>query len=368
MSTEITELLYVTREPAWAPWAVQYFFLIGLSFGSFLLTLPGIAFGRDAWRPLGRAALLGALACGLVAPVALLSDLNQPGRFLNFYLHPAGSSWMAWGAFFIPAYVGTLVVYALVALAPDFGAAAMSGGPLAPVRRLLSGPARPRLLAVLGLVTLACAFTVALYTGVEVMVVRARPLWATALLPWQFVATALAGSIGLALLLARFALGMGSAIDALANRLLVLAALLVIALGAAWFALAVLQPNGPEARALAQVGGSSRWLTSAVWLGGATLAALVIAVIRPVGSGWLTGLLALNAAWLFRWTIFVGGQDMPKTGAGLYAHPLALGPEGLLGIVGTAGLFLAVVVILTTLVPWSGSAEVARPSTLPQGA
>ena len=59
---------------------------------------------------------------------------------------------------------------------------------------------------------------------------------------------------------------------------------------------------------------------------------------------------------------------MPKTGAGLYAHPLALGPEGLLGIVGTAGLFLAVVVILTTLVPWSGSAEAARPSTLPQGA
>lgn len=366
--SEITELLYVSREPAWAPWAVQYFFLIGLSFGAFVLTLPGIAFGREAWRPLGRAALLGALACGLVAPVALLSDLNQPGRFLNFYLHPAASSWMAWGAFFIPAYVGALVVYALVALAPDFAAAAPLGGPLAPLRRLFAGPERPRLLLWLGLATLVCAASVALYTGVEVMVVRARPLWSTTLLPWQFATTALLGAAGLALLLARFALGLGTAIDRLGNRLLAVAALLVIALGAAWFALALAQPNGPEGRALAQVAGSSRWLTSAVWLGGATLAALVIAVVRPVGSGWLTGLLALNAAWLFRWTIFVGGQDMPKTGAGLYAHPLALGPEGLLGIVGTAGLFLAVVVILTTLVPWSGSAEAARPSTSPLGA
>lgn len=367
MSTEITELLYVSREPAWAPWAVQYFFLIGLSFGSFLLTLPGIAFGRDGWRRLGRAALLGALVSGLVAPVALVSDLNQPGRFLNFYLHPAGSSWMAWGAFFIPAYVGALLLYAWAALAPDF-ATAEGDGPLASLRRLLAGPARPRLVALLGLATLAAAFTVALYTGVEVMVVRARPLWNTALLPWQFAATAIAGSIGLAMILARVATGAGAAVDALGNRLLVVASAAVLALGAAWFALALLVPNGAEGRAFAQVAGSMHWLTSALWLGGATLAALAIAALRPVGTGWLSGLLALNAAWLFRWTIFVGGQDMPKTAAGLHAHPLALGPDGLLGIVGTAGLFLAVTVILTTLVPWSGPAEAARPSTVPQGA
>lgn len=368
MSTEITELLYVSREPAWAPWAVQYFFLIGLSFGSFLLTLPGIAFGRATWWPLGRAALLGALVCGIVAPVALISDLNQPGRFLNFYLHPATSSWMAWGAFFIPAYVGALAVYALVALGPDFAEAAASGGPLAPVRRFLAGPARPRLLLALGLVTLVCAFTVALYTGVEVMVVRARPLWNTALLPWQFAATALAGSLGLAMLLARFALGAGAAIDGLANRLLAVSLAAVVLIGAAWFALAFFAPNGSEGRALAQVSGSMAWRTSAIWLAAACVVPLVIALLRPHGSGLVTGLLALNGAWLFRWTIFVGGQEMPKTGAGLHAHPLALGPEGLLGIVGTAGLWLAVAVALTILVPWSGSVASTRPSTSPQGA
>ena len=40
MNSQIIEVLNVTRGAAWLTWAVQYFFLIGLSYGSFLLTLP----------------------------------------------------------------------------------------------------------------------------------------------------------------------------------------------------------------------------------------------------------------------------------------------------------------------------------------
>ena len=46
MKQTIVEMLYVARDPAWAPWAVQYFFLIGLSVGAFLLSLPGLAFAQ----------------------------------------------------------------------------------------------------------------------------------------------------------------------------------------------------------------------------------------------------------------------------------------------------------------------------------
>lgn len=353
MTPTVTELLYVTRDPAWAPWAVQYFFLIGLSYGCLALSLPGLAFRRPGWRELSRAALLGALACGLVAPVALLSDLQQPGRFLNFYLRPAPTSWMAWGAFFIPAYVGGLVLYAWAALAPDLEEAARDSGPLAGLRRRLGGPARPGLVLALGLFTLAAAALVALYTGVEVMVVRARPLWNTALLPWQFAATAFAGALGLTLLLQRLACGYDVAAERLGNRLLTLALAAVALLGAAWFALAWFVPQSSEGRALAQVAGSPAWTSSAVWLAAAVAVPLAIALVKPVGSGWLTGLIALNAAWMLRWTVFVGGQEMPKTGAGLYHHPLALGPEGLTGILGSAGLWLVAVIVLTTLVPWS---------------
>ena len=45
MTSTVTELLYVARDPAWAPWAVTYFFLIGLSYGALALSLPGIVAG-----------------------------------------------------------------------------------------------------------------------------------------------------------------------------------------------------------------------------------------------------------------------------------------------------------------------------------
>ncbi len=365
---EITELLYVGRSPAWAPWAVQYFFLIGLSYGAFALSLPGLAFGLRGWRDLGRAALLAALVCGLVAPVALLADINQPGRFVNAYIHPASTSWMAWGAFFIPAYLGGLLLYAWAVLAPDFATAARDGGPFAPVRRLLSAPSRPAFVLILGLFTLVAAFAVALYTGAELMVVAARPLWATKLLPWQLAGTALVGSIGLTMILARFACGCGTSEDRLGNRLLLVATALVVALAAAWFALAAADPQGPEARALAQVSGSTAWRLAAIRLAAVVVVPAAIALVSPIGSGWATGLLALVSAWMFRWMIFMNGQELPKTGAGIYHHPLALGPDGLLGIVGSAGLWIAILAVLTTLLPWSRAAASRDAETAAQGA
>lgn len=352
MKQTIVEMLYVARDPAWAPWAVQYFFLIGLSVGAFLLSLPGLALGRAEWRETSRMALLAALVCGLAAPVALLSDLHNPGRFLNFYLHPQPNSWMSWGAFFIPAYVGLLLLYAWAALAPSFRDAASAGGILAPVQRLLGGPARPGLARILGLATLFAAALVALYTGVEVMVVKARPLWNSMLLPFQFLATAIAGAIGMMLLLERFVGANDRAVEARLNRLLALSLTIVCAIGAAWFALAM-KDGTTEARAFAQVAGSPVWRNYALWSAAAIVAPFAVALLKPRGTGIVTGLLALHAAWMFRWIVFIGGQNVPKTGAGIYHHPIALGPEGWTGIIGTAGLWLVILLALTTLLPWS---------------
>ena len=56
---DIIELLTPAYEAAWLPWAVQYFFLIGLSYGAFLLSLPGIVGRRPGWTGISRLALLG---------------------------------------------------------------------------------------------------------------------------------------------------------------------------------------------------------------------------------------------------------------------------------------------------------------------
>lgn len=354
MNAEIVETVNVAREVAWLPWAVQYFFLIGLSYGAFVVSLPGVVFGRSGWEAISRIALLAALVCGLTAPVALLADLHQPGRFWHFYAYFSPDSWMSWGAFFIPVYLGGLLLYAWLAFRPLLTQHAAAHGRFARLAGWLSFGGLPSRTALYGAAILAAigAVLVAVYTGVEVMVVRARPLWHTPLLPLQFFITALAGGLGLTLLLLRFAPG-AQRDDAAVLRLsraLALTQALVLALGLVWLGLGVSGWSAVHAEALAQVAPSSSWLLTAIWAAGSTVLTLVLAWKRP-GSGLLIGVLALHSAWMMRWTIFIGGQEVPKTGAGFYSYQLPLGPEGLMGIVGTAGLWIFLLVALTTLLP-----------------
>ena len=193
------EILGFARDAAWLPWAVQYFFLIGISTAAFFLSLPGLVWRLPAWQGIGRRALLAALVCGLTAPVALLADLHQPGRFLNFYLHPNLGSWMAWGSFFIPLYLIGLLLYAWLCLRPQLAALAERGGQLSALyRRLAYGghdsPGAIRAAAVVGALG---ALLILLYTGMEVMVVEARPLWHTPLLPLLFAVSAVSGGLGM---------------------------------------------------------------------------------------------------------------------------------------------------------------------------
>lgn len=336
MDSHITELLNVTREAAWLPWAVQYFFLIGLSYGSFMLTLPYFVFGRQAYQRLGRISLLASLACGMTAPVALLADLHGPGRFYHFYLYFQPQSWMSWGSFLIPLYVGCLMLYAWLALRPG-------------------AIARRNLLIAAGL-TLCAAIAVGLYTGMEVMVVRARPLWFTPFLPPQFAATAFAGAVGLALLLNRCLPGRQLALDLLLNRALVLSLAMVLTLGGGWLFVSLSGASASHAMAFARVAGMPQWQLTAVWAVLATIVPMALAIGRPATSGLVNGLIALHSAWMMRWTIFIGGQAIPKTGAGLYDYHLPMGNDGLLGIIGTAGLWLALLLLMLEFLPWTGGA------------
>ncbi len=357
MSPSIVEVVNVAREVAWLPWAVQYFFLIGLSVGCFLLTVPWFALRRPAWERASRMALLGALTCGLTAPVALLSDLHQPGRFLNFYLHPNLGSWMAWGAFFIPLYLSGLMLYTWLALRPDLKRLADAGGRWASAYRALAYGGHDSLGAIrmAAMLALSGAALVALYTGMEVMVVRARPLWDTPFLPVQFFVTAVAGAIGLVLVLDRFVGDGRAAAEAGLPRLLAATQVLVLVLGAAWLLLGITGLSPRHAQALAQVAPSTAWRITAVWAAGSALATLWLSLAARGAAGRLAaGLIALHSAWMMRWTVFIGGQEIPKTGAGYYDYHLPLGHDGLLGIVGTAGLWIAVLILLVSVLPWSG--------------
>lgn len=336
----ILEVVNVSREVTWLPWAVQYFFLIGISTACFFMSMRAILWGGDDAVRFGRLALIGALTCGLVAPVALLADLHQPGRFWHFYAHPNFKSWMAWGAFFIPGYIVGLLAFAFVWWKTE--------------RRLL----RPA-----AWWTAIFAALILLYTGMEVMVVRARPLWDTPLLPVQFAVTAFTGAAGLILVFDRFMQGRDARTEMQAARWLRASLVLTTVVGALWFLLAYTGLSDSHARALASVAGHQQWQVTTLWAAAATLLPLAILWFKPTGLGWLVGLIALHAAWMFRWTVFIGGQTVPKTGAGLYTYHLPLGHDGLLGIAGTFGLWIAALVVISALLGTVRAAS--RPALAP---
>ena len=357
---DIIEIVNVTRPAAWLPWAVQYFFLIGISVACLFLALPGLALARPRWRRIGGLALWGALACGLAAPVALLADLHQPGRFWRFYAHPNLHSWMAIGSFLIPGYLAGLLLFTWAALRPAL-AGTPGAGLVARLQRLaaLGGVAAPGLRALGAALAGGFGGGVLLYTGMEVMVVRARPLWNTPLLPVQFAVTALAGALGLVLVLDRLTAPRDPGSTAGLSRMAAVTLLIALALDGAWLISGLTGLDPAAAAALVSLAGLRAWEMTAVWTVGATLVAAAVALAAPVRAGWLVGLLALHACWMFRWSLFIGGQSVPKTGAGMYDYHLPLGHDGLLGIAGVAGLCVFLLIALGALLPLAGPSEPA---------
>ena len=328
---QIIELLTPAYESAWLPWAVQYFFLVGICTGA-AMTAAVCAFGRTG-SPSARllpAAVVVLAASAAAAPVSLLADLHQPARFWHFYAHFTPWSWMSVGAYLLPAFV---------MLAFAFCAAWWLGW-----RTLL------RVLAVL--MALA-AVSVMVYTGAEIMVVRARPLWNTVFLPINLALTGWLAALGAMLVVARWLPGGLAALPAQLLRTLSLAAaLLLMATVALWVG------TGMVGEAPSYLAARRLFTDFSVWrlsMLGSVLGGVAVllwlqrpaqTLVKPVAS-MLLGLTMLAAAWVFRWALFMGVQGVPKFGAGLYVYNMPLGGDGLLGMVGVFGLCVALLAAIT---------------------
>lgn len=351
MDGHIVELINVTQAPSWLPWGVLYFFLIGLSYAGFFLSLPAFVFGRDRLERAGRLGLVVALTCGIAAPIALVADLHQPARFYNFYLHFTPGSWMSWGSFFLPAYIGGLVIYAWLVYRPGLADQAQSrSGIAASVFRLLGGPAAPAGVRLLGIFTAVAASLVLLYTGVEMAVVATRPLWHSVFMPLLFVSTAVAGASGLALVLGRlFDEQAGATFPSLGQTLTVSAGVSLL-LAVVWLAAGMLGMSASGAAAVrlaTEYNPVSFWL---LWIIIGTVLPLILIKSRPATAG----ALVLFGAWIFRWSMFMDGQRIPKTGSGFFAYDIPWGSEGLLSLIGTFGLWVLLLLAVTTFLPWRG--------------
>ena len=330
---QIIELLTPSYEAAWLPWAVQYFFLVGIATGAALLS-SACVFGPTGGlrqRLLPTAVLVLAMSA-IAAPVALLADLHQPARFWHFYAHLTPWSWMSLGAVLMPTFVGLCVLMCA-----------------------LWWLGKPGLMRWLAPLLVLSTLSIVVYTGAEIMVVRSRPLWNTLWVPINLALSGWLATVGMGFVLYRFLPARwqpdAAALQGLRSLGLGLATGLVIS--ALTWGLYGISGQSPSFDLALRLFREFPVWRLAMLGSGVFGAAVVIALLRGerrLGAKGYTLVLGTGlaaSAWAFRWALFMGVQGVPKFGAGLYLYHMPLGGDGLLGMLGVAGLCVALVAMAT---------------------
>ncbi|MGL6124052.1 MAG: NrfD/PsrC family molybdoenzyme membrane anchor subunit [Shewanella sp.] len=350
----------------WLPWAVQYMFMMGLAFASVWLAAIHL-FNREKTdaRLLKLCGFL-MLTAGIVAPIGLMGDLHQPLRAWHFYAQVRPESWMWYGAFFMPVFSGTSALFAWLLLRQYLPTKTPTGHDhsqcdwISRIGQLirLGNWNSDKWLKPVAFITAISASSMALYMGMETMAMKALPLWHTYWLTPLLASSALLAASGTLVILNRLLTGYQQCTQ---NHLILwlrasFSLFTVSLIGWALFD----HSSAPEAARLVEI--SASWQHSAIWLL-ITLGVLAfILMIRrlPKVALYIVSLTAIHLAWGFRWILLIQAQTAPKYGAGTYLYQLPWGPDGLLGIVGTFGLWLALMALVSELIRQKPTAELAR--------
>jgi formate-dependent nitrite reductase membrane component NrfD len=164
---------------AWPGAYAWYFFIIGISVALFFFS--ALSWYREEFQPLRNTAFYGSFALLVIGGLLLISDLSQPGRFLNM-LNPAYlnfNSPLAWGGLNLLSFGAVSVAYFFMMNKGDEGMA--------------------KKLAVLGALL---ALGLPIYTGFDLTVHQHRAVWNTPLMPVLFVALSLVSGAAVASFLA----------------------------------------------------------------------------------------------------------------------------------------------------------------------
>ena len=154
-----------------------YFYMTGLSAGSFILSTMAYGFGMASYKPIAKPGIILAILLLALGPVMLIIDLGQPLRFWHLFPYLNLASPITWGTFLLMAYPLNGVIYAWF----------MFSGNL-------------KLTRLFGMVGIPLAISVHGYTGFILALGKARALWNTALMPMYFLVSAMVSGIALMIL------------------------------------------------------------------------------------------------------------------------------------------------------------------------
>src|SRR5512136_1411998 len=154
-----------------------YFYLTGLSAGSFIISTMAYGFGMVKFKPFGKIGVTMATLLLMVAPMILLVDLEQPLRVWHLILYLRITSPISWGTFLLTLYPMNCMVYGYFMFKGDL-----------------------QRTKIFGLIGIPLALLVHGYTGFILALGKARVLWNTAIMPPIFLVSAMVSGLALMIL------------------------------------------------------------------------------------------------------------------------------------------------------------------------
>ena len=173
-----SQVLYNTfQQEAFGVFIAIYFYLTGLSAGSFILSTMAYGFGMEKYKPIGKIGVVLATGLLIIAPLFLLFHIGMPQRAWHLFIYLNLSSPITWGSFLLILYPINCLIYAYFMFKDD-----------------------AKLTKLFGFIGIPLAILVHGYTGFILAFGKARALWNTAIMPILFLASAIVSGIALMIL------------------------------------------------------------------------------------------------------------------------------------------------------------------------
>ncbi len=173
------QVLYnINHQEAFGLFIAIYFYLTGLSAGSFILSTLAYGFGLNQYKPLGKIGVVVATLVLVIAPLFLLLHIGMPTRSWHLFFYLNMSSPITWGSFLLILYPVNCIIYGYYMFRENL-----------------------RFARIFGLIGIPLAIAVHGYTGFILAFGKARALWNTALMPILFLVSAVVSGIALMILI-----------------------------------------------------------------------------------------------------------------------------------------------------------------------
>lgn len=299
MGEEVRVIYNVFHEPSLGWPIAVYFYMTGLSAGSFIMSTLAYGFGVKKFKPLGKIGVTLAVILLVLAPINLIIDLGVPLRAWHLFPYLNAASPITYGSFLLTIYPINCMIYGFFMFTHN-----------------------DKLTKAFGLIGIPLALSVHGYTGFILAMSKARALWNTALMPFLFLVSAMVSGIAM-MMLVLIIWGKFFTKDRKVNESLLwdLSAILSVTIGLDLFLVfsdvAVLLTADSEAREAAMLILTMNF--SPIFVGGEIILGSIIPVLlmvlpwtrRRVFPTAIAAFLVMAGIMCMRYVMVIGGQSVP---------------------------------------------------------